>query len=42
MCPLNIWYRAVKSRITEIRRKMDASNVTAAVFRAQEMGYIRL
>ena len=32
----------VKSRITEIRRKMDASNVTAAVFRAQEMGYIRL
>ena len=32
----------VKCRITEIRRKMDASNVTAAVFRAQEMGYIRM
>lgn len=32
----------IKCRITEIRRKMDASNVTAAVFRAQEMGYIRM
>lgn len=32
----------IKSRIMEIRRKLDAPNATAAVFRAIELGYVRI
>ncbi len=32
----------IKSRIMEIRRKVDAPNATAAVFRAIELGYVRI